>query len=93
MLLSETVHSILNPETLMADTVKIPRPKFPRRPNGPTGRTEHDARGNAYWARTRATDSDHPPDVPELAINDEGESKPTRRVNPKPARGVKPKRG
>ena len=48
----------------MSDTVKIPRPKFPR--NGKaTGRVEHDSRGNASFKRTRSTDTelDAPPSL------------------------------
>jgi hypothetical protein len=41
----------------MSDTVKIPRPKFPRNGTG-TGRIEHDSRGNAVLKRTRVTDTE-----------------------------------
>jgi hypothetical protein len=40
----------------MVDTVKIPRPKFPRKKNA-GGRVEHDARGNGIWRRSRAEDA------------------------------------
>ena len=41
----------------MSDTVKIPRPKFPRNDQGSSGRVAHDTRGNAVWVRSRATDT------------------------------------
>jgi hypothetical protein len=41
----------------MSDTVKIPRPKFPREGKA-TGRVEHDSRGNAVFKRTRSTDTE-----------------------------------
>jgi hypothetical protein len=59
----------------MTDTVKIPRPKFVRRKGGPTGRTEHDPRGNAVWVRTRASDEPGAPSVPELSLVDEAPSR------------------
>src|SRR5258706_13441475 len=52
----------------MVDTVKLRRPKFARRPNGPGGRVEHDSLGNAVWTRTRASDSTEPPDTSALSI-------------------------
>jgi hypothetical protein len=52
----------------MSDTVKIVRPKITRAANGPRGRVEHDARGNAVWVRTRATDSNELPDTSVLSI-------------------------
>ena len=55
----------------MSDTARIPRPKFPRRADGPGGRTEHDSRGNAFWVRTRATDAQELPDTSTLTILDE----------------------
>ena len=59
----------------MVDTVKLRRPDFRRQEkNGPSGRVEHDSRGNAFWKRTRATDSLAPPDIPELALVDEPRS-------------------
>jgi hypothetical protein len=53
----------------MSDTVKIPRPKFPRSEHGPKGRVEHDARGNAVWVKTRAEDSTEITPAP-LSIED-----------------------
>ncbi len=52
----------------MSDTVKIVRPKIIRAENGRRGRVEHDARGNAVWVRTRATDSNELPDTSVLSI-------------------------
>ncbi len=52
----------------VVDTVKIRRPVFPRDPNGPDGRVEHDERGNAVWKKTRATDRAEPPDTSSLSI-------------------------
>jgi hypothetical protein len=52
----------------VVDTVKIRRPVFPRDPNGPDGRVEHDERGNAVWKKTRATDTTELPDTSSLSI-------------------------
>jgi hypothetical protein len=58
----------------MVDTVKMRRPDFRRHHDGPSGRVEHDSRGNAVWKRTRATDSLEPPDSAGLALVDEPSS-------------------
>ena len=55
----------------MVDTAKMRRPDFRRQHDAPSGRVEHDSRGNAVWKRTRATDSLEPPDSAELALVDE----------------------
>jgi hypothetical protein len=55
----------------MVDTAKMRRPDFRRHQNGPGGRVEHDSRGNAFWKRTRATDSAESPDIAGLALVDE----------------------
>jgi hypothetical protein len=55
----------------MVDTVKMRRPKFPRRRGGPGGRVEHDSLGNAVWTRTRASDSTALPDTSALSIVDD----------------------
>jgi hypothetical protein len=52
----------------MSDTAKMTRPKFPRNPDGPGGRVEHDSLGNAVWTKTRASDSTEPPDTSALTI-------------------------
>ena len=55
----------------MVDTAKMRRPDFRRQHDAPSGRVEHDSRGNAVWKRTRATDSLEPPNSAELALVDE----------------------
>ena len=55
----------------MNKTVKMARPQFPRNSKGPSGRVEHDKRGNAIWSRTRADDTAVLPDTASLAIVDE----------------------
>ncbi len=52
----------------MSETAKMLRPMIPRAENGPRGRVEHDARGNAVWVQTRATDSQELPDTSILSI-------------------------
>jgi hypothetical protein len=72
--LGTQVFRIIAPELRtdsMTDTVKMRRPKFPRRRGGPGGRVEHDALGNAVWTRTRANDSVGLPDTSALSIVDE----------------------
>ena len=52
----------------MVDTVKLKRPSWRRRPDGPGGRVEHDSLGNAVWTRSRAGDSQELPDTSALSI-------------------------
>jgi hypothetical protein len=55
----------------MVNTVKTRRPTFPRRPDGPGGRVEHDALGNAIWMRTRTSDPTALPDTSALSLADD----------------------
>jgi len=55
----------------MVDTIKMRRPDFRRNPNGPGGRVEHDALGNAVWTRSRATDSLEIPGTEGLSLVEE----------------------
>ncbi len=70
----------------MVDTVKLRRLDRRRPQDGPTGRVEHDSRGNAFWKRTRATDSLDPPAGAGLALVDE----PSSSADPKPNDPKKP---
>ena len=70
----------------MVDTVKMRRPDFRRQQNGPSGRVEHDSRGNAFWTRTRATDGAEPPESTGLALADEPRSPPKHARKPSPAK-------
>jgi hypothetical protein len=54
----------------MVDTVKIPRPKFPRKKSA-GGRVEHDLHGNAIWRRSRADDAAELTIPSELAVVDD----------------------
>jgi hypothetical protein len=70
----------------MSDTAKMRRPKFPRRENGPGGRTEHDSRGNAFWVRTRASDSQDLPDTSTLSILQDAHAGHGERIAPQDPR-------
>jgi hypothetical protein len=63
----------------MNKTVKIARPKFPRNNQGPSGRVEHDSRGNAIWTRSRAEDPTTLPDTAALTIVNDAPPKPPGR--------------
>jgi hypothetical protein len=81
----------------MVDTVKMRRPKFPRRRGGPGGRVEHDSLGNAVWKRTRASDSTALPDISALSIVEDVPAAPsagrvTDRRRNSASSPVKPKR-
>jgi hypothetical protein len=68
------------------DTIKIPRPRFPRLKNA-GGRVEHDHRGTAVWRRSRASDSAELEVPAELMVLDEsnaGARRPRGRVPTKP---------
>jgi hypothetical protein len=52
----------------MVDTVKMKRLTRRRQTGAPGGRVEHDALGNAVWTRSRASDSEEPPDTSALSI-------------------------
>jgi hypothetical protein len=60
----------------MSDTVKIPRPRFPRNASDKGGRVEHDSRGNAFWVRTRASDLTQTPEIPNLSLAEDRPVKP-----------------
>ena len=69
----------------MVDTVKLRRPDLRGlKKNGPSGRVEHDSRGNAFWKRTRASDSVAPPDIPDLALVEEPRSSADTKRKPFP---------
>ena len=64
----------------MVDTVKMLRPRFPRK-NNAGGRVEHDDRGNAFWRRSRAEDTAELMIPPDLAVV---EDKPRPAKSPPP---------
>lgn len=63
----------------MSDTVKLPRPAVSRRGKQKSGRVEHDSRGNAFWVRSRSTDSAELKDSSGLEIVEDTPPKPPRR--------------
>lgn len=66
----------------MSDTVKLKRPSVARRNRGPSGRVEHDARGNAVWVSTRATDGKDLKVDASLAIVEDPPKKAARTLRP-----------
>jgi hypothetical protein len=55
---------------------------LPRSNTDKTGRVEHDARGNAVWSRTRASDPGQLPEVAELSLAEEAPE--TAATDPQP---------